>query len=148
MFILKYLENHSKLKVLFISGLQRNTTKLSYTTVYALLIHKEDDENENREKNMIGQRTSNAIYIPAFTKHYENVFILTECSDYLIIMLNINPPKLFFFVVFWDIAKDRLFCLPIHRRDAHRKFFWWSLLKLKLKFLWKGTPVSSWALKG
>ena len=23
---------------------------------------------------------------------------------------------------------------PTHRRDAHRKFFWWSLLKLKSKF--------------
>ena len=27
-------------------------------------------------------------------------------------------------------------------------FFWWSLLKMKLKFRWKGTPVSSLALKG
>ena len=37
---------------------------------------------------------------------------------------------------------------PTHRRDAHRKFFWWSLLKIELKFWWKGRPVSSWALKG
>ena len=27
-----------------------------------------------------------------------------------------------FFRSFWDIAKDRLFCLPTHRRDVHRNF--------------------------
>ena len=56
--------------------------------------------------------------------------------------------ELFFSSFFGTYPKIGSFHLPTHRRDAHRKFFWWSLLKIELKFWWKGPPVSSWALKG
>ena len=49
----------------------------------------------------------------------------------------------FFFSTFFGHNLIGFSLLPTHRRDAHRKFIWWSLLKIELKFRWKGRPVSS-----
>ena len=67
----------------------------------------------------------------------------------LLVFLAINPlwTKFFFSSFFGTYPKIGSFCLPTHRRNAHRKFFWRFLLKIELKFRWKGTPVSSWALR-
>ena len=39
----------------------------------------------------------------------------------------------FFPFFFFFFFRDGSFCQPTHRCDAHRKFFWWSLLKIELK---------------
>ena len=64
---------------------------------------------------------------------------------------DINPlrDQIIFFVVFRDITyKIGSFRLPNHRRDVRRKFYWWSLLKIELKFRWKGTPCVLLGVKG
>ena len=66
----------------------------------------------------------------------------------LIVAFNPLWTKFFLSSFFGTWFKIGSFRLPTHRRDAHRNFFWWSLLKIEMKFRWKGTPVSSWALKG
>ena len=55
--------------------------------------------------------------------------------------------KFFFSSFIGTKPKIGSFRLPTHRHDAHRKIFWRSLLKIELKFQWKGTHVSSCALK-
>ena len=49
---------------------------------------------------------------------------------------NINPllPEFFFSWFFGTYPKIGSFRLPTHSPDALRKFFWWSILKLKSKF--------------
>ena len=78
-----------------------------------------------------------------------SVTLATKCCTlYLVFYTYLFNPlwtKFFFSSFCWPkMVSSRL---QTHRRDAHRKFFRWSLLKIELKFLWNGTPVSSWALK-
>ena len=51
----------------------------------------------------------------------------------------INPfhPELFFRRFFGTEPKIGSFRLPTHSRDSHRKFFWWSLLLVKVKIFAK-----------
>ena len=54
-----------------------------------------------------------------------------------------------FFVVFRGIAyKIGPFRLPTHSRDAHRKFVWWSLPKIKIKILAKLVIYGTLGSKG
>ena len=57
-------------------------------------------------------------------------------------LLNPLPPEFFFSSFFGTSRKIGSFRLPTHSRDAHRKFVWWSLLKLKSKVL---LNVTIWA---
>ena len=53
-------------------------------------------------------------------------------------------PELFFSSFFGIYPKIGSFRLPTHSRDAHRKFFWWSLLKLKSKVLLNDAMWARW----
>ena len=87
--------------------------------------------------------------------HYKNILttqyvVWKRSVQWIILIIVVNPlwTEFFFSSFFGTWPKIGSFRLPTHWRDAHRKFFWWSLLKIELKFWWKGPPVSSWALKG
>ena len=64
---------------------------------------------------------------------------------------NFNPLwRLFFFHRFsgHNLIKIGSFRLPTHRRDAHRKFFWWFLLKIEFNFSVKGDTCVLQGVKG
>ena len=61
-----------------------------------------------------------------------------------------NPllPEFFFFFFCFSGHSLGSFHLPTHSRDAHTKFLWWSLLKLKSKF-WRNVPnMARYVIKG
>ena len=94
-----------------------------------------------------------SFYLRTYYQYNYIMYLCTQHSKILIrypIIYKFNPlwTKFFFSSFFGTYHKIGSFRLPTHRRDAHMKFFWWFLLKIELKFRWKGTPVSSWALKG
>ena len=70
--------------------------------------------------------------------------MLCQIKDALKNVLTLYGPNSYPCFVLRPIA----FRLPTHSCDAHRKFIWWSLLEMELKFRSKGIPMSSWALKG
>ena len=89
-----------------------------------------------------------AYIIVISSLHFISIVLYYCLMRFQYIALNPLWTKFFFSSFFGTWPKTGSFHLPTHRREAHRKFFWWSLLKIELKFWWKGTPVSSWALKG
>ena len=61
----------------------------------------------------------------------------------------INPLWIKFFSSFFETYPNiGSFRLPTHRRDAHRKFFWWSLLKIEFKFWSNFLYLGLWATEG